>query len=720
MKRLPLSLAFLLLLLLVACGTPRTTAPSAAAAPTTPAAAPTSKDTVPAPRANTDEFRRAAPKPGPAPEIQLGDFNDFTLDNGLQVVLVENHKLPRVSYQLFVDVPPHLEGEYAGAQQLLGSMLRRATSEMSKEEIDEAIDFIGASLSTSGSGAYASTISKYKEDVIKLMADVILRAEFPEAEFNKVKADTKAGLAQEVTNPDAIANRVTQALTYGRNHPYGELMTEQTLENIDLDVVKSVYATYFVPNRSYLVMVGDLTPEEARALATEHFSSWTRKDVAVPTFPTPRPPAGVTVNFVPRTGSVQSNLVFSEPIALQPGTKESIRANLMNIALGSGFNGRLFANLREDKGYTYGAYSSTGDDPLVGNFRAYANVRNEVTDSAVTQFMYELKRMAESPLTEKELEDAKMEIAGSFGRALESPQRIASYALNTARYGLDRDFYPNYLKVVQNSSLNDVSEVARDLITPQNINLIVVGDKAVAEQLAQFATSGKVDFYDANGVPVDMQSAEVPADVTPEQILNAYFEAIGGKEAAMAVTNVTVKMEGDVQGQKISQNVYTTNDGRMSSQMSMMGMVMADQRYNKGKAMVSQQGQKMDLPAEAVEAMGQQAVIFQESAYLDQLDKITVEGSEMVNGKQALILAIETPAGLVREYYDASTKLKLQTIRQQGGMTVTQKYDDYQATDGVLFPHTFTLEGMAPFPIEMKATEVTTNGELEDALFEVE
>ena len=723
MNRLPLSFLALLLTLLVACGTPKPASTAPSAMTTAPAAA--TNDTVPDPAATTpaanaqDDFRRQAPEPGPAPEIQLGDFNDFTLDNGLQVVLVENHKLPRVSYQLFVDVPPHLEGDYAGAQQMLGSMLRRATTDMTKEEIDEAIDFIGASLSTSGSGAYASTISKYKEDVIKLMADVVLKAEFPETEFKKVKEDTKAGLAQEITTPDAIASRVTQAVTYGLNHPYGEQMTDSTLANIDLDVVKSVYDTYFVPNRSYLVMVGDLTPEEARRLATANFGSWQRKEVAVPTFPTPQRPEGVTVNFVPRSGAVQSNVVFSEPIDLKPGTKESIRANLMNIALGSGFNGRLFANLREDKGYTYGAYSSTGDDPLVGNFRAYANVRNEVTDSAVTQFLYELDRMANQPISEKELDNAKMQIAGSFGRALESPQRIAGYALNTARYKLDRDFYPNYLKVVQNSSLNDVSEVAGELITPKNINIVVVGDKAVADKLAQFATSGKVTYYDVNGVPVEMQESSTPVDVTPEQVLNGYFDAIGGKDEAMKITNVAVKMGGNVQGQTISQQVYTTNDGRMSTQMSMMGMVMADQRYNQGKASVSQQGQKIDLPDEAVEAMAQQAVIFQEATYLGMLDKVTVEGSETVDGKQAVILAIETPAGTVREYYDAATKLKLQTVRQQGGMSVTQKFSDYQPTDGILFPHTVTLEGMAPFPIEMKATEVTINGELEDSLFEV-
>ncbi len=668
----------------------------------------------------TDDFRRTAPEPGPAPEIQLGDFEDFTLDNGLQVVLVENHKLPRVSYQLFVDVPLHLEGETAGAQDMLGSMLRRATTDMTKEEIDEAIDFIGASLSTSGNGAYASTISKYKEDVLKLMADVVLKAEFPEDEFNKVKEDTKAGLAQETTNPDAIASRVRRAVIYGSDHPYGELMTERTLENIDLAAVKAVYDTYFVPNRSYLVMVGDLTPEEARRLAEENFSDWAEKEVEVPEFATPERPDGVTVNFVPRSGSVQSNIVIADPIQLEPGTKEAIRAQLLNIVLGSGFNGRLFANLREDKGYTYGAYSSTNEDPIVGNFQAYANVRNEVTDSAITEFMNELQTIASEPVSDKELMDAKMQTAGSFGRALESPQRIASYALNTVRYDLDRDFYPDYLKVMQNTSINDVEEVAEDIITPQNVNIIVVGDKAEAEKLAQFATSGKVNYFDVNGEPVDMEAMSAPTDATPEGVLNGYFEAIGGKDAAMALENVSMTMEGTVQGQTINQTMVKTNDARMSSQTSMMGMVLADQRYADGKAMVKQQGQSMPLPDEAVAAMKDEAALFPETAYLDMLDSITVEGSEMVDGEQAIVLAITKNGQTTREYYAADDGLKLQTVKTQGPQTITQSYADYEAASGILFPRTIKIEGMMPIPLEMNVTEVTVNGEVDPALFEME
>ena len=668
----------------------------------------------------SDDFRAKAPEPGPAPEIQLGDFEEFELDNGLKVVLVENHKLPRVSYQLFVDVPLHLEGETAGAQDLLGQMLRRATSTMTKEEIDEAVDFIGANLSTSGSGAYASTISKYKEDVIKLMAEVVLNAEFPEEEFAKVKEEAKAGLAQETSDPNAIAGRVRRTVVYGKNHPYGELTTEKTLENIDVATVQNVYDTYFVPNRSYLVMVGDLTPDEARSLAEEHFSNWQEKDVEVPDFPTPRRPDGLTVNFVPRSGAVQSNIVIADPIELEPGTKEAIRAGLLNIILGSGFNGRLFANLREDKGYTYGAYSSTNEDPIVGNFQAFASVRNEVTDSAVTEFMKELELIATETVSDKELQDAKMQTAGSFGRALESPQRIASYALNTVRYDLDRDFYPEYLQVMQATSANDVREVAEDLITPNNAHIIVVGDKSVAEKLARFAATGKVNYFDVNGERLDMEALSAPTDATPEGVLNGYFEAIGGKEAATGLQNIQMLMEGNVQGQTITQTITKTADNRFSSQTSMMGMVMADQRYADGKAQVTQQGQNLPLPDEAVAAMKSEATLFPELTYLSMTDSITVEGSEMVGDQSAIVLAVNMGGDVVREYYATDTGLKLRTVKSQAGQTVTMTYSDYEATDGILFPRSLKAEGMLPFPLEMKVTEVKTNAELDPSLFEIE
>lgn len=666
-----------------------------------------------------EDFRSTPPKAGPAPEIQLGDFQDFTLDNGLQVVLVENHKLPRVSYQLFVDVPAHMEGKYAGTSQMMGQMLRRATSTKTKEQIDEEIDFIGASLSAGGSGAFGATISKYKETLMAMMAEVVLDARFPEEEFAKVKAEAEANLQAALGNPGAIASRLRQRVTYGADHPYGELTTEASLKNVTLDAVKQYYDTYFVPNRSYLVMVGDLSRAEAEKLAKESFGSWKKKDVPTPSFAMPKAPEGVTVNFVPRSGAVQSNIIFSKPINVKPGTKEALRGSIVNRILGTGFNGRLNQNIREDKAYSYGAGSSVSPDELVGSFTASSDVRNEVTDSAVAEFMTELMKISAAPVTPDELNRAKSQITGSFGRALESPQRIASFALNTIRYGLDRSYYPSYLQKVASSSANDLLEVSREVMSPKNINLIVVGDKAVAEKLAKFATSGKVNYFDANGDPMNMEEMAAPTDVTPEGVLKGYIKAIGGKDAVMKVKNYSFVMEGSVQGQTIQQAFHKADGDKFSSQTMAMGMTMADQRYNAGKASVVAQGQSVPLPPEAQVAMADQATLFPELGMMAMLDKLSIEGTEMIDGKKTIVLVQKGASGDVRHYFDAETMLKTRTVQKQGPQTVTLTYGDYQPAAGVMFPHSMKMEGMMPFPLELSTKEVKVNTQLDPSLFEI-
>ncbi|SER13811.1 M16 family metallopeptidase [Neolewinella agarilytica] len=693
------------LLLLAGCNTPKATTDKMAEQATTPMM--------------KDDFRAKAPAAGPAPEIKLGDFQDFKLDNGLQVVLVENHKLPRVSYQLFIDVPPHLEGAYAGAGDIMGQMLRRATSDMTKEQIDEEIDFIGASLSTSGSGAFASTISKYKSKMMGMMAKVVLDARFPETEFEKVKSDAVAGLKSQLADPDAIASRVRRVLTYGADHPFGELTTEESLNNIDLATIKKYYETYFVPNRSYLVMVGDLSRAEAEKLANENFGSWKKKDVPTPSFSMPKQPQGTVVSFVPRAGAVQSNIIISHPVELQPGTKEAIRAGIVNSILGSGFNGRLFQNLREDKGYTYGAYSSVSPSKVIGSFSANSNVRNEVTDSAVTQFMLELAKISSEPVTADELNRAKSLLNGSFGRALESPQRIASYALNTVRYGLDRDFYPTYLKKVAATSANDLLEVAREVITPQATNIIVVGDKSVAEKLASFATSGKVNFLDENGQPVEMVEMEAPSDLTVESVVRKYADAIGGMAAIEKVKNYKMTMEASVQGQTLSQTLIKDGGSKLSSQMTMMGMVMMDQRYNNGKAQMTQQGQTMPPNPEIDAAMKDQAALFPVVDLLSQLDKVKLDGIEQIDGKNVVVLAVEGATGTSRQYFDQESGLQVRTVQSQGGQTVTTDLGDYQTVGGIKLPYAMTISGAMPFAIEMKVTNAEVNAEIDQTLFEL-
>ena len=696
------------LLMVAACGTPKTAANGKSSYTDKPAMA---------------DFRAQPPSPGPAPTIDLGDFQDFKLDNDLQVILVENHKLPRVSYQLFVDVPPQLEGPYAGASGMLGSMLRRATSTKSKQEIDEAIDFIGASLNTSGSGASGFTISKYKETLLEMLAEVVLDARFPAEEFDKVKSETEAGLKSQLSSPGAIANRVMSVVNYGPGHPYGELMTEETLANITVDQIKAYYDTYFAPNKSYLVMVGDLTRAEAESLAKKHFGDWKSKTVPDPTFNQPDRPTGVTVNFVPRSGAVQSTILIGHPVDVKPGTERALEASIANDILGSGFGGRLFQNLREDKGYTYGANSSVRPDEEIGSFVANADVRNEVTDSAITEFMKELRLIATEEVSAEELARTKAQITGSFGRALESPNRIASYALNTIRYNLDRDYYPTYLQKVAKVDAEDLLATAQRIITPSQTNIVVVGDKSIASKLARFATSGEINYYDVNGRPLSAAAVtemSAPADVSPAQVVNKYLTAIGGQTAVANVKSMSLVMEGEVQGQKMSQTMYKEGNERFSSQMTMMGMVMADQRYNGGKAQVKMQGQTVPPNPMVDAAMKEEALLFPVLALSEKGKEVKVTGTETVDGKPAIVLEATGATGPVQYYFDRESGLLVQKIASQGPQRVTTKYSDYRALDGVMIPYTTSLVGLAPFPIELKVTEAKVNAAIDQELFKIE
>jgi predicted Zn-dependent peptidase len=704
-----LFLGLLALLLVAACSTPQATADKMAEKPA--AVIETMKD----------DFRAMAPKAGPAPEIKIGDFQDFTLDNGLQVVLVENHKLPRVSYQLFVDVPPHMEGKYAGTGQMMGQMLRRATSTKTKEEIDEEIDFIGASLSAGGNGAFGATISKYKEQLMGMMAEVVLDARFPEAEFAKVKVEAETGLQSTLGNPGAIARRVRQAVVYGKDHPYGEQMTEASLKNVTLDVVKDYYNTYFVPNRSYLVMVGDLTRAEAEKLAKDAFDNWKAKEVTVPAFKMPAHPAGVTVNFVPRPGSVQSNVLISHPVDMKPGTKEAIRGSIVNRILGSGsFNSRLFQNLREDKAFTYGAGSRLTADQLAGSFTASSDVRNEVTDSAVTEFLLELTKISTAPVTAKELESAKSQFAGDFGRSMESPRSVASFALNTLRYGLDRDYYPTYLKKVEASSANDLLEVSRMAMSPKNTHIIVVGEKAVAEKLAKFATSGKVNYYDANGETVNMEDMAAPTDISPKQVIMDYTKAIGGKAAIDGVKSWSQVMEASVQGQTVVQTMYKEGGNKFSSQTQMMGMTMGDQRYNDGKISMMQQGQKMPASEEMAAGMKEQSMLFPTVALMNKLDMASISGTETINGKKAIVLDVKNEAGETAQmYFDQESKLLIRRVQKQGPTTAIVDYSDYRAVNGIMIPHEMSITGAMPFVLKFVTKTMELNADIDQSLFEI-
>ena len=551
-----------------------------------------------------EDFRQSAPAAGPAPKIEMGSAYQTELANGLKVIAVENHKLPRVSFQIFVDVPPINEGDKAGAARIAGELLSRGTTSKTKAEIDGAIDYIGASLSTSSSGMVGSSLTRHKETLLELMADVLMNPNFPESEFEKVKKTTLSGLAQSKEDPNAISSNVSQVIRYGKDHPYGEIETEESINNLTVDDCKKFYVDYFKPNISYLIVVGDITPKEVQALAAKYFSKWMKGAVATPAYEPVTMPEEAIVDFVDKAGAVQSVLSVTYPVNLTPGSPDVIKASVMNTMFGGFFGSRLNENVREDKGYSYGVRSSLRRDRIIGSFSAGGSVRNEVTDSTLIEFVKEMNRIRNEPISDDDLAMVKSVMSGSFARRLESPTTVASYALNIARYNLPSDYYQTYLEKLDAVTKQDILDMANKYIRPDKAHYIVVGNKdEVAEKLIPFATSGKVNFYDAFGNPVSETGATIPDGVTAETIIADYIEAIGGEDKLTGVKTVQSVANTTVQGRAMSMNVYQKAPNMSLQEIAMGGNVMQKIVFNGEKGAISAMGNVQQMPDEMANKM---------------------------------------------------------------------------------------------------------------------
>lgn len=670
------------------------------------------------------DFRATAPQAGPARPVEIGQSHQFTLANGLKVIVVENHKLPQISYQLTINRDEILEKEKSGLSGMAGSLLATGTTTKTKAEIDEAVDYIGGSLSTSGTGGFASSLTKHSDKILGLFSDVILKPSFPEAEFEKIKTQTLSGLQTEKDDPNAISGNVSSALTYGKEHPYGEITNESTVSNINLDDCKAYYNTYFKPGTAYLVIVGDITPETAKAKAEKYFGSWAAGTTPKYTYAFPKGVDKTTVAFVDKPGAVQSVINITYAVDLKPGAADILPARVMNTILGSGFSGRLFKNLREDKAYTYGAYSSLEADKLVAEFSANASVRNNVTDSAITQFLIELDKLRNEPVTQKELDLAKSFIAGGFARSLESPQTVAGFALNTDMYNLPADYYQTYLQRLSAVTIDDVSRVAKKYITPSKARIVVVGNKdEVMDKLVTFdKDDGKIQLYDIYANPRKDESG-APVDINANDLVEQYLTAIGGRTKLEAVKSVELSYSMDMMGMSITSRIVQEG-GKFYMNMSAPGMDIMKQIYDGNQAVMEQMGQRMMLEGSDLESMKEQAVLFPERLYSTNGFTSEVKGTEDVNGTACYKLLVTKPSGSKStEYYDKVSHLKIkevQTSESQGQTsTNTFEYADYKAVDGFMFPHTVTISGQMPTPIVMKVTSIKVNGAVDPSLFKI-
>ena len=658
------------------------------------------------------------PKPGVAPTIKIGKPQTFELKNGLKVMVVENHKLPRVAFSLTLDNNPYTEADKKGVSEMTSALLGSGTTSISKTAFNEEVDFLGANINFSSNGASASTLSKYSGRVLELMADGALNPNFTQEEFDKEKTKGIEGLKANEKSVSAVARRVVDVLAFGKDHPSGEFVSENTLKNVTLEDVKLNYNTYFVPSNAYLIIVGDVKFKETKKMVEKFFSSWKKATAPSISYTDPKDVLYTQINFIDMPNAVQSEVAVVNMSNLKMTDPDYFAVLIANQILGGDFNSYINMNLREVHAWTYGARSSISGDKRVATFNTATQVRNAVTDSTVVEIMKEYKKIRTEKVTEDMLASVKAGYIGRFVMQIEKPQTVAGYALRIQTQGLPTDFYENYIKNISAVTAEDVLRVANKYFLMDNSRIVIVGK---ASEVAPGLEKLKIPVYYfdkyGNSTAKPEFKKPVPAGVSAKSVIDNYIKAIGGEKAALAVK--TIVMNGTTTIPQAPSPLSFTSKidakGKLMVELAMGTMSLMKQVLNDKGGYVMQQGQRQNIEGDMLVQMKASAVPFEELS-LSKKQGLTVESIESINGKDAY--AIKNGKTIL--FYDVTSGLKLaeSKIMEQGGKSITQttNYGDYKEVKGVKVP--FNIIQNVGFELDIKMSDVKINEGVSDADFQ--
>jgi len=677
---------------------------------------------------NAQVDRSKMPEAGPAPKIELGEIQSFTMDNGMKVFVVENHKLPRVTYSMVLDIDPFTEGDKVGMADLAGDLISKGTNSKTKDELNFEVDFIGASFGTSATSMFGRSLTKHQNKLLEIMSDVAMNPAMKQEELDKLKKQYISGIQTEKDDPDAISRNVRRVLLYGKDHPYGEITTEESLENVTLEDVNNYYQTYWRPNVAYMAVVGDVKMKEVKSMLEKYFGKWEKKEVPTHEYEMPKQSEGMQIAFVNKPGAVQSVITVANTIDLKPGGEDAVASAVTNGILGGGFVSKLNLNLREAHSYTYGARSSISSDELVGNFNASAKVRNEVTDSALVEMMKEINAMRDGSVTEDELNTIKNYRTGIFAYSLENPQTKANFAINIQRYNMPEDYYATYLKRLSEVGLDDVKSISQKYIQPDKGFMLVVGNQEeVAEKVKALSPNGKISFYDSYGNPAEETSMKaVSGDVTAESVVNNYIEAVGGKEAIEGIKTVKMVYGAEMGGQKMEMKVVSQSPDKYLQEMSMGGgaMIVQKQVVNGDKGKQSGMQGAKDLSEEEVKDLLEEMNPIPEINFLGEDYELELKGIDKKNDQDVYVLKIMKSNGDEQtNYYSTETGLLVSSVKMvdtpQGKMPDETGFGDYKDVNGVKIPHNIIVSA-GPRKLTFVLTEAEVNGKLDKGLFSLD
>lgn len=451
---------------------------------------------------SSEDWRKQPPKPASANEFKLAKTEKYKLANGLTVELLEDHRVPFTTISFGIKAgsvynPPSQEG----LSQLVTTMLSEGTEKHSSKEIAEEIDFIGGAFSAAAGPDFAnvsaSALSQYNERLLAALSDILRNASFPEEELKLKKTNLIQELIMSRSKPDFLGNERFAKVIFG-NHPYSLVAPKpETVEKVSRKDLLDFYKKNYLPNDTVIVAVGDFKSAEMKALIEKYFGSWKSGPEAKAVEATMPHQSGRKIYLIDRPGSVQSRIKMGN-VGIKKTDPDIYAMTVANQILGGAGTSRLFSNIRENKGYTYGAYSKVNPQREPGSFAAEAEVRTDVTAPALQEFIYELERIRNLQPAEKEITSTKNYLVGSFQLGLETQSGLAARLMEAELYKLPADYLETYGQKIMAVTPEDVQRVARKYIDLDNMVVTVVGDASkIEKQLEPFAptlvfdTSGK-------------------------------------------------------------------------------------------------------------------------------------------------------------------------------------------------------------------------------------
>ena len=439
-------------------------------------------------------------------KVKLPKAEETALPNGLRVILLRSTKVPTFTMQMVI-----LSGglsdpaDYHGLATFTAALLREGTATRTSKDIAEQIDTLGATLNANAglasltSPVTASGLVETMDQTLDIVADVIRNPAFPKDEVEKYKARTLAQQQSLRANPQFLAQEQLNRVIYG-DHPAALVVPPvASIKRMSTEDLARFHGTYYRPNNAILAVVGDITMKELLPKIQRAFGDWKKADIPATSIPAVPAPSNSRIYLIDRPGSVQTVLQLAS-LGIERTDPDYFAVLLANRILGGGPAARLFLNLREDKGYTYGAYSSFASSKYRGTWVSSSEVRTDVTDGAMHEFMYELKRLRDEKVATEELENSKRSIIGGFALSLEQPQALLQNIITQKLYNLPADYWDTYPQKISALTADDVQRVAQKYIDLDHLQIIAVGDASKTREV--LAKYGTVQLYDAEGKPL--------------------------------------------------------------------------------------------------------------------------------------------------------------------------------------------------------------------------